>query len=139
MASQRRCGGAMLVVDTDVVVRYLVNDDPAQAGRARRLVAQHDVFVPLTVLLEAEWVLRSVFGFPPPDVVRALRGFAGMPRVTVENAGTAAMALDWAGRGLDFADALHLATAQAHDGFVTFDKTFVRAARRLGGPTVREP
>jgi predicted nucleic acid-binding protein len=129
----------MLVADTNVVVRYLTNDDPAQAARARQLLERDDVFVPLTVLLESEWVLRAVFGFPPADVVRGLRAFAGLPRVTVENPGTAAVALDWAEHGLDFADALHLAAAQAHDGFVSFDKTLARRARRLGAPPVREP
>ena len=73
----------MLAVDTNVVVRYLANDDTAQAARAQRLLARDDVFVPLTVLLEAEWVLRGAFGIPAADVVRALRGFAGLPRVTV--------------------------------------------------------
>ena len=53
----------MLVVDTDVVVRHLTNDDEAQAARARRLIERHDVFLPLTVLLEAEWVLRCVYAF----------------------------------------------------------------------------
>jgi hypothetical protein len=74
----------MLAVDTNVVVRYLANDDAAHAARAQRLLARDDVFVPLTVLLETEWVLRGVFGFPTADVVRALRGFAGLPRGTVE-------------------------------------------------------
>jgi predicted nucleic acid-binding protein len=129
----------MLVIDTNVVVRYLTNDDPAQAARARHVLAQDDVFVPLTVLLESEWVLRGVFGLPPADVVRGLRALAGLPRVTVENPGTAAVALDWAERGLDFADALHLAAAQPHDGFVTFDTALARTARRLGGPPVRAP
>jgi predicted nucleic acid-binding protein len=129
----------MLAVDTNVVVRYLANDDTGQAARAQRLLTRDDVFVPLTVLLETEWVLRGVFGFPAADVVRALRGFAGLPRVTVESADTAAQALDWAERGLDFADALHLAAARSHDGFVTFDKALARTARKLGAPTVRVP
>ena len=129
----------MLAIDTNVVVRYLANDDTGQSARAQRLLTRDDVFVPLTVLLETEWVLRGVFGFPAADVVRALRGFAGLPRVTVESADTAAQALDWAERGLDFADALHLAAARSHDGFVTFDKALARTARKLGAPTVREP
>jgi predicted nucleic acid-binding protein len=95
--------------------------------------------VPLTVLLESEWVLCSAFGLPPADVIRALRGLAGLARVTVENPSTAAAALDWAERGLDFADALHLATAQQHDGFVIFDKAFIRTARKLGAPPAHEP
>jgi hypothetical protein len=49
----------MFAVDTNVVVRYLVNDNAAQAARARRLVEREDIFVPLTVLLETEWVLRG--------------------------------------------------------------------------------
>lgn len=129
----------MLVVDTNVLVRCLVDDEPAQAARARRLVARHDVFVPLTVLLETEWVLRSVFGFQPAEVVRALRGFAGLPRVTVENTATAAVAFEWAEQGLDFADALHMAAARAHDGFITFDRNLARTGRRVGAPSVREP
>ena len=129
----------MLVVDTNVIVRYLTNDDTAQAGRARRFLTQNDVFVSLTVLLEAEWVLRSVFGLPALDVAKALRGFAGLPRVSVESAEVAAIALGWSEQGLDFADALHLAAARGHDGFVSFDKALARAARRLDGPIVREP
>jgi predicted nucleic-acid-binding protein len=129
----------MLAVDTNVVVRYLTNDDTTQAARARRLFAHYDVFVSLTVLLETEWVLRSVFGFEPIYVVPALRGLAGLPRITIESPETVSTALDWAEHGMDFADALHLAAAAAHDGFVSFDKALVRTARRLGAQSVREP
>jgi len=129
----------MRAVDTNVIVRYLANDDPAQAARTRRLLDREDVFVSLTVLLETEWVLRGVFGLAPADIVRALRAFAGLPRVTVENPAAAAQALDWAEQGLDFADALHLAAARPHDGFVTFDRALAKAARRLGALPVQEP
>ena len=47
------------------------------------------MFVPLTVLLEAEWVLRSVYGLPAAAVVRALRAFAGLAHVMVESADAA--------------------------------------------------
>lgn len=67
----------------------------------------------------------------------ALRGFAGLPRVTVQNPGAASAALEWSERGLDFADALHLAAARAHDGIVSFDKALVRTARRFGAPSAR--
>ncbi|HME22510.1 MAG TPA: type II toxin-antitoxin system VapC family toxin [Acetobacteraceae bacterium] len=129
----------MLAVDTNVVVRYLVNDDAAQAARARRLLEREDIFVPLTVLLETEWVLRGVFGFAPAAVTRALRDFAGLARVTVESTASVAIALEWAAGGLDFADALHLAAARPHAGFVSFDKALARAARRLNSGTAREP
>jgi predicted nucleic acid-binding protein len=45
----------MLAIDTSLMVRYLVGDDPGQAARARRLIDNNDVFVCTTVLLETEW------------------------------------------------------------------------------------
>jgi predicted nucleic-acid-binding protein len=129
----------MRAVDTDVVVRYLTNDDPGQAACVRQLLAREVVFVPLTVLLETEWVLRAVYGFARTQVLAGMRGFAGLPHVAVENAVAAALALDWAERGLDFADALHLATARSHSGFLSFDKSLARAARKVGAPAVAEP
>jgi predicted nucleic acid-binding protein len=93
------------------IVRYLTGDHPKRSARARRLIDGNDVFVSTTVLLETEWVLRSVYGFAGGSLVAALRGFAGLPRVTIEDAGLAAQALDWTEASLDFADALHLAKA----------------------------
>jgi predicted nucleic-acid-binding protein len=129
----------MRAVDTNVIVRYLTNDDTGQAAQVRRLIAREQVFVPLTVLLETAWVLRAVYGFPATQIVAALRGFAGLTRVVVENASAAACALDWAERGLDFADALHLAAARPHEGLVSFDRALASAARKVGAPTVSRP
>jgi predicted nucleic-acid-binding protein len=129
----------MRAVDTNILVRYLTNDDADQGARVRQLLAREQVFVPLTVLLEAEWVLRAVYDFAAAEVVTALLGFAGLPGVVVENAATAACALDWAAHGMDFADALHLAAAGSHDGFVSFDRMLARAARKVGAPAVAAP
>jgi len=48
----------MIAVDTNIVVRLLTNDDPEQAGRAAAVVKNGPVFIPKTVVLETEWVLR---------------------------------------------------------------------------------
>lgn len=103
------------------------------------MLEHEEVFVSLTVLLETAWVLRGVYGVAPTEIVRVLRNFAGLPLVTIENPTIVATALDWAKQGLDFADALHLAAAQPHDGFVSFDRTLAKAARRLGAPPPQEP
>jgi predicted nucleic acid-binding protein len=130
----------MLAVDTNVLVRFLTNDDPQQSPRARRLVEGNDVWVSTTVLLEAEWVLRSVYRLAPAQVVAALRSFAGLPRVSLQDAAQAARALSWCEQGLDFADALHLAAAAGFcETFVTFDTDFARAARQATKLRVREP
>jgi predicted nucleic-acid-binding protein len=97
------------------------------------------VFVCITVLLETEWVMRSVYGFAPVQVCRALRAFAGLARVSLEDAALAATALDRMEGGMDFADALHLGRADACDAFVTFDQQFMKAARAAGAEHVRAP
>jgi len=129
----------MLAIDTNLIVRYLVGDDPAQAIRARRTIDGNDTFVSLTVLLETEWVLRSVYGFSAAACAKALRDFAGLPRVMLEDAAVAAKALGWMEKGVDFADGLHLAKAEGCEAFVTFDREFAAAANALGGTKVRLP
>ena len=122
----------MIAVDTNVVVRCLVDDHPEQVPRARALVAGNAVWVSLTVLLETEWVLRSAYRFAPASIGQAICRFVGLRTVTVENQAALARALAWFESGMDFADALHLAVADGCDGFRTFDTGLLKAARRLG-------
>ena len=68
---------------------------PEQSPRARALIDSHEVLISTTVLLETEWVLRSAYGYPPPQVSEALRALAGLPRVTLEDPALAATAPDW--------------------------------------------
>jgi predicted nucleic-acid-binding protein len=126
----------MRAVDTNVLIRYLTGDDAAQAAKARAIIGQEPIFIPRTVMLEAEWVLRGVYEFASEQVIAALRAVAGLPGVTVEDAALVATALDWAEAGLDFADALHLAAAAGCEGFVTFDRRLVRASGKAGGVPV---
>ena len=121
----------MRAVDTNVIVRYLMRDDPEQAEKADRVLGREPVFVPRTVVLEVEWVLRGVYGLKVAEVVRALRQVAGLPGVAVEDAAMVAKAMDWAEAGLDFADALHLAAAGKCEEFVTLDRKFVRVGSRI--------
>lgn len=120
----------MIAVDTNVVVRMLTNDDPAQATAAAALLENEIVFLPVSVVLETEWVLRSVYGLDRKAVARSLRSFLGVPTVTAEAAGRIGQALSWYEDGLDFADALHLASATeaGAERLATFDGKFRRNA-----------
>jgi predicted nucleic acid-binding protein len=130
----------MLAVDTNVIVRFLTNDHPQQSKRARTLVGGNDVWVSLTVLLETEWVLRSVYRYTPAQIVASLRDFAGLPGVSLENPALADRALTWCGSGMDFADALHLGAAVDHcEAFVTFDAELMRAGKKATELNLREP
>lgn len=129
----------MLAIDTNLIVRYLVNDDPRQSARARKLIDNNDVFVCTTVILETEWVLRGVYGFSVAQCAKALTDFAGLPRVTLEDAACVAKALGWVRERVDFADGLHLAKAEGCDAFISFDQNFAKAVNALGGIKVRTP
>jgi predicted nucleic-acid-binding protein len=128
----------MLAIDTNLIVRYLTGDHPQQSPRARKLVDGQPVFAAVTVILEVEWVLRSTYGYRLTDVARALRAFAGLPTVTIEDAPIVAAALDLAEKGMDFADALHLGKSAHCEGMATFDRKLVKAAKAAGFTGVRE-
>lgn len=119
---------AAIAVDTNVVVRLLTEDDPNQAAKAKALFANETVRLPKTVLLESEWVLRRLYGFARGEVAEALTALAALPNVRCEDEASVVAALEWAADGLDFADALHLASAQPASAFATFDSDLVKRA-----------
>jgi predicted nucleic-acid-binding protein len=119
----------MIAVDTNVLVRFLVRDDAAQAARAAGLIRSSEIWISKTVLLETEWVLRSLYEFSPQRLAGALRALSGLGTVFLEDAGAVAKAFDWFERGLDFADALHVASAGDARQFATFDRKLSRQAR----------
>jgi len=126
-------------IDTNVVVRFLTNDDKRQARAARLAIEAGDIFIPTTVLLEVEWVLRGAYGFAGANIVAAMRGLVGLPGVAVENPANLAQALDWMSQGVDFADALHLSSATGCSAFLTFDHRLVKAAAKLAPLAVQAP
>ena len=129
----------MRAADTNIVVRYLVADDDAQFERASRFLENAPCWLGITVLLETEWVLRRAYRRTPTDIAAGLKLLYGLPMLTVERARDVASALDWFEQGMDFADALHLATTQDCDGMVTFDRDFIKTAARIGAGNVAEP
>ena len=122
----------MIAVDTNVIVRLLVADDPAQSRRARALLEKEDVWIGPTVLLETAWVLDAVYGFTPAAIARALRAVLGLPNVATSSPTDIARALEAAERGMDVADAFHLALAPPEaEAFVTFDRKVTRRGAAL--------
>jgi predicted nucleic-acid-binding protein len=119
----------MIAVDTNVLVRLLTGDDPAQTRLAADLFAQESIFIPKTVLLETEWVLRYRYELAPTVILTAFRKVLGLPQVAVEDSNALVEALARYGEGMDFADALHLASVGEADQFATFD---VRLKKRAG-------
>ena len=120
----------MRAVDTNVLVRALVRDDAAQSARATSLIDSQAIYIPVTVMLELERVLRSRYAFPPKQVAQALEMVASLGNATVGERQAVLAATARVAQGWDFSDALHHALSEGCDDFVTLDADLVRRARR---------
>jgi predicted nucleic-acid-binding protein len=127
----------MRAIDTNVLVRALVRDEPASARRAEALLRDHPVYVPVTVILELEWVLRSRYGYPAMVIAQALEKLAALEKVVIAEREAVIAAAGKLARGWDFADALHHALSLGCDDFVTLDADLTKRSRRM--PAIEPP
>jgi predicted nucleic-acid-binding protein len=130
-----------IALDTNLLVRLLTNDDPQQAERVADLIdASAGCFVPITVVLELEWVLRGAYKLPREKVIRAFEGLLAIRQVHLEQEELVRRVLEWHRQGVDFADALHLARSEGCEALISFDRSLVRQAADLSlRPQVLEP
>ena len=100
----------MIALDTNVIVRFLTQDDADQARRAvavfDELTADEPGFVSTVVWAELHWVLTRSYGFTPRDVVERIAGLSVADEIDAEDPAVVASAVSSARRGADFADAL---------------------------------
>ena len=129
----------MHAVDTNIVVRYVTGDDPRQSPRAKALIDGGPIFVPTTVILETEWVLRTLYRLSAAEITAAIRTLAGQPTVTLEQPMLVRTALEWSESGVDLADALHLASSHHCESFASFDRSLAKAAKRVTDLPITEP
>ncbi|MFK7942057.1 MAG: PIN domain-containing protein [Paracoccaceae bacterium] len=123
----------MIGLDTNILVRFLVQDDPGQGALARDLMAkcteQDPGFVGCEVLIELVWVLERAYGFPRGKVSEALDALLSAEELILESPDAVALATErYRNEGADFADQM-IAGAARRAGcqcLYTFDK---RAAR----------
>lgn len=83
----------MIAFDTNMLVRLLVDDQPEQAALAQRLLADNTALIPRTVVLETEWVLRSVYKLPRERMAAFFRLLLQSENAMVEDPGTVERAL----------------------------------------------
>jgi predicted nucleic-acid-binding protein len=126
----------MTAVDTNILVRLLTGDDARQEAAARSLFAAGPIWIAKTVLLETGWVLRSLYGFEDGAIRDAFTKLLGLENVHAEDEPAVAAALSLTAQGIEFADAIHLASRPPGASFVSFDQSFVRRARRTGATGV---
>ena len=121
----------MISVDTNLLVRILTNDDPVQARRALKILKSDDIYIPKTVILETEWVLRYANEIGKPNIINGFQKLLGLPNVSVEDPDSINQAIKWYEEDFDFADALHLASSRRCEKFATFDNTLIKKGRQF--------
>ncbi|NIJ39365.1 putative nucleic-acid-binding protein [Sphingopyxis panaciterrae] len=111
----------MKAVDTNILARFMLGDDPLQSPIARDLV-KAGVFVPLTVLLELGWLLQSRYGFERTHLAASLLDLFDVPGIVLDDDGAVRNAVAAYAKGGDFADHIHLVAAKGVEAFLTFDR-----------------
>ena len=128
----------MIGLDSNVLVRYLAQDDPVQSARATRLI-EHELservpgYVGLVALVEVCWVLKRLYGATAEELHDTVRDLLDARQLVVEQRAVVNAALARWGDVGDFADALISACANAGgcERIVTFDKAAVRLGMAL--------
>jgi predicted nucleic-acid-binding protein len=116
-------------LDTNVLVRFLLRDDPSQAKAAEAAIAEavdsgQPLLVSLLTMLETEWVLRSAARLNRTTIVRTFKSLLETRDLDFENEAVLEQALyDFENPAADFADCLMLAAyrAQGCSSMLTFD------------------
>ncbi len=127
----------MIAIDTNILARYYVRQQDTEGERQRSAVTewisqQSALYVPKTVMLELEWVMRGVYGYAAAEVRRVFIHLIALPNVVIEDREEVETAIRAHQRGMDFADALHQASAGQCAALATLDRALARRAQRLG-------
>lgn len=124
----------MIALDTNVLVRYLVEDDAALSARAAKRIATasqrgEQLFISGIVLCEVAWVLSVAYKVSKPELIRIFRRLLLARQLAFENVDALVRALDAFddGRG-DLADYVIREIARVHgcDVVATFDKALIK-------------
>jgi predicted nucleic-acid-binding protein len=116
-----------IIADTNVLVRAVVRDDPGQSALAIELLQDaHSIALPLPILCELAWVLRSVYGFDKPEIAAAIEKLIQATNVVTDKPAAEA-GLEVLRSGGDFPDGAIAYAGRWMGGqtFVSFDKRAV--------------
>jgi len=123
----------VIALDTNVLARYLLADEPRQAKAATKRIedVEGEFWIPVTVVLELAWVLRAK-KVPDAEIAARLHQLFMLSNLRLQCSSAVFRALRWAEQGLAVADALHLALSDKASQFLTFDEALTRRAAKLG-------
>lgn len=112
----------------------MVDEGHEENRIAMKLLESQNLLIPVTALLEAEWVLRSVYGASRAVIGALFSNLLGAANLVIQDYDAVAEALTAHSAGMDFADALHIFRSIDCEAFLTFDKPLIRASQRIPVP-----
>jgi predicted nucleic-acid-binding protein len=128
----------MIGLDSNVLVRYLTQDDPAQSTRATRLIERQlsektPGFISLIVLVELGWVLNRLYRATGAELRQTVQDLLDTRQFVLEQRGAVIQAVKRLDAASDIADSLimELARAAGCERVVTFDKSAGRVGMEL--------
>jgi predicted nucleic-acid-binding protein len=128
----------VIAIDTNVLVRIAVSEQEAESSaELQRQKAQalfrsgKELFVPVTVVQELEWVLRAVYEMPVNEIAAFFEDLLCVENIRVDRSAAVAQSISLYRSGFDFSDALHWAQSGLCESFLTFDQKFLKTAASI--------
>ena len=121
----------MLTIDTNILLRYALNDNAKLSTKAKEIIEGNTCYVPLLALAETGFVLGSVYEAKPAEVVAYAKSMMQQKNLRFEHVSRVLQALAGVEAGVDWFDALLWAAAPVQNEFATLDKKFARKATKL--------
>ena len=112
---------ALKAVDTNILARALLADDPTQSPLASSALI-NGAFFSMTVILETAWLMRRRFDRDCREVAELLLGLLSMRTVVVDRPAHVKWAIERSATRGDLVDLLHVPAGAASDAFVTLDR-----------------
>lgn len=118
----------MRAIDTNIVLRLILADDPHQAELAARVI-QEPAMIGIAVLMETVWVLQSTYLQHRAAIAEALVALLDIPTIHVPDEPGVRWAIGrYRDHSADFADMLHIVAAKGASSFASFDKKLAASA-----------
>jgi predicted nucleic-acid-binding protein len=122
----------VITIDTNILLRYALNDNPKLSAKAKDIIEGNRCFVPLLAIAEMGFVLQSVYEASADQTVAYVKQLMQQTNLKIEHENRLLQSLRGVEAGVDWFDALLWAASPAQNDFATLDRKFANKVTKLG-------
>jgi predicted nucleic-acid-binding protein len=122
----------MITIDTNILLRYALNDNPTLSAKAKQIIEGNRCFVPLLAIAEMGFVLASVYEASTEQTVAYVKQLMQQANLKIEHENRLLQSLSGVEAGLDWFDALLWTASPSQYELATLDRKFANKATKLG-------